>query len=168
MAIIRGPFQLKWGDNVIVDVEEVDIEHEVDSEEFETVGGKNIELDGAYKVSATLTLLSSDIPSLAAVLPQYFVPNGQVLSTGETVNHAQGAIDIVPHSCDEELVYNNLDIISCGTPATVARIVSARTKIEGMEIDNKVQKVMVKFIGESAQDEATLQFFRQGTINVVS
>lgn len=167
--LIRGPFTLKWGDNEINDVEEIEVEHEIDSEDYQTVQGRTLEVDGSYKVSATLTLLASDIPALAALLPQYFVADGQVLSTGETVNHAQGAIDVKAAQCDESLTYNNLDIISCAAaPANVLRIVNARTKIDSVEIDNKIQKVMVKFVGESAIDEATMQFFRQGTIAVVS
>lgn len=166
--IVRGPFELKWGDNVIADVETIETEHTIDSEDYQTLQGRTLEIDGSYKATAVITLLASDIPALAALLPQHFVPNGQVMSTGETVNHAQGAIDIAPHACDEELIFNNLDIISCGNPSNVARIVNARTKIESIEVDNKVQKVMIKFVGEASPDEATIQFFREGTIRVVS
>lgn len=166
--IVRGPFTLKWGDNTIEDVEEIDLEHEVDSEDYDTVQGKTLTIDGAYRVSATITLLSTDIPALAALMPQYFVPNGGQLSTGETVNNANGAIDIKAAACDESLIFNNFDIISCANPAEVMRIVNARTRIEDVDIDNKVRKVMVRIIGESLGTEATLQFFRQGTIAVVS
>lgn len=166
--IIRGPFTLKWGDNTIQDVEEIDLEHEVDSEDYDTVQGKTLTIDGAYKVAATLTLLSTDIASLAAIMPQYFVANGGVLSTGETVNNANGAIDIKAASCNQSNILNDLDIISCANPAQVMRIVNCRTRIEDVDIDNKIQKVMVRFIGESLGTEATLQFFRQGSIAVVS
>lgn len=166
--LIRGPFILKWGDNIIHDIEEIEIEHEITSDDFETLEGKTYEIDGPYKASATLTLLASDIPTLAVLLPQHFVPNGDEMSTGETVNNADGAIDVAPHECSADLIYNNLDIISCANPANVLRIVNARTKLEGFDIDNKIQKVMIKFVGESAADEATVQLFRQGTINVVS
>lgn len=168
MSIVRGPFTLKWGDNTITDVEEVAVDHTIDSEDYQTVQGRTLEIDGSYKVTATLTLLASDIAALAALLPQHFVANGGVLSTGETVTEANGAIDIAPLACDEAIVYNHFDIISCGSPAKVLRIVNARTKIEGVEIDNKVQKVMVKIVGEAAADEATIQFFTDGTIAVVS
>ena len=166
--IVRGPFELKWGDNVITDVEEIDVEHTVDSEDYSTIQGRTIEIDGAYKSVVTLTLLASDIPTLSALFPQYFVANGQELSTGETVNHADGAIDVRAASCGDDIVYNNLDIISCGSPSNVLRLVNARTRMDGIELDDKVQKVMVKFIGESTRDEATMQFFREGTIAVVS
>lgn len=168
MSLVRGPFSIKWGDNTITDVEEVSIDHEVTSDEFTTVQGTTLEIDGAYKVSATLTLLASDIPALSALLPQYFVANGGVMSTGETVNNAAGAIDIKAASCDDSIVYNNLDITSCGNPGQVLRIVNARTRIEGIELDNVIKKVQIKFIGEAASDEATVQIFKSGTISVVS
>lgn len=168
MSIIRGPFEIKWGNNVITDVEELAVDHSIDSEEFETIQGKTIELDGVYKVSATLTLLASDVASLSVLLPQYFKANGETMSTGETVNDEDGAIDVVAASCDSSIVYNNLDIISCGNPSQVLRIVNARTKIEGIEVDNKIQKVMIKFVGESASSEATVQLFKEGTLVAVS
>lgn len=168
MSLVRGPFDLKWGDNVIQDVEEVNVEHTIATDEFETVQGKNFEVDGAYKVSVILTLLATDLASLAIALPQHFVPNQGTLSTGEKVNNAQGAIDIKPGECDASLIYNNLDVISCANPGQVLRIVNARTKLEGVELDSKLQKVMVKFVGESDADEATIQMFKQGTIAVVS
>lgn len=166
--IVRGPFTLRWGDNVIQDVEEIDLEHEVDSEDYDTLQGKTLTIDGSYKVGATITLLSTDIAALAAIMPQYFVPNGGQLSTGETVNEANGAIDIRAAACDEELIFNNLDIESCENPANVMRIVNARTRIEDVDLDNKIRKVMIRFVGESLGTEATLQFFKKGTISVVS
>lgn len=166
--LVKGPFNVKWGDNTLVDVEAIDLSHDIDDDDYKTLGGKTITLDGSYKVTAKLTLLASDIPALSAVFPQYFVPNGGVLSTGETVNNADGAIDIKAASCDEATVYNNLDIISCGNPANVLRLVNTRTRIDGVDIDSKVQKVDVMFIGESDADEATMQMFINGTIHTVS
>lgn len=168
MAIIKGPFNLRWGDSELQDIEEIEFEHEISTEEIESVQGKVIELDGSYRASVTITLLETDIAALAVVLPQYHVVNGGVLSTGETVNNAQGAIDVVPRSCDDVEISRNLDIISCENPANVMRLVSARTKLEGIEVDNMLRKVLVKFIGQSESTEATVQFFRNGTISVVS
>ncbi len=167
MSLVKGPFTIKWGDNELADIETIEVEHVIDSEEFSTVQGQNIEVDGNYKATAIITLLRSDLPALSAVLPQHFVANGGVMSTGETVNNAEGAIDIKPGSCTLSTVYNNLDIESCGPTPSVFRIVNARTKVESVEVD-KIQKVMVKFVGEPATDEASIQFFKKGTINVVS
>ena len=164
MSLVREPFEIKWGSNVITDIEEVNIEHSIESTDFTTVQGQTLELDGAYKVTATITLLASDIPALAAILPQYFVANNGTLSTGETVNSATGAIDIKAATCSSSTTYNDLDIKACGNPGQVLRIVNARTKIEGIEVDNVIQKVMIKFIGESDSDEATVQIFTYGTL----
>lgn len=166
--IVRGPFTLRWGDNVIQDVEEIDLSHEVSSDDYETLQGRTITIDGSYKVGATITLLSTDIASLAVILPQYFVPNGGVLSTGETVNEANGAIDVRAAACDESLIFNNLDIESCSNPSDVLRIVNARTRIEDVDLDNKIRKVMIRFIGETVGSDATIQFFKKGTIHTVS
>lgn len=168
MSLVRGPFTLQWGDNVITDVEEVDIEYTKESEDLETVQGAIREVDGGQKATVTLTLLDSDISLLAAILPQYFVPNGGVMSTGETVNYAQGAIDVKPHACDEDLLYNHLDIESCANPANVLRIVNARTKLDGITIDSMLRRMTVKFVGEPEGGDAAVQIFAAGTINVVS
>src|SRR5689334_9027565 len=102
--IIRGPFTIKWGDNEIADIEEIEVEHSIDTEDYQTVQGRTLEVDGSYKTTATITLLGSDIASLAAILPQYFVPNGGILSTGETVNNAAGAIDVRAAACNTSLI----------------------------------------------------------------
>lgn len=168
MSLIRGPFNLRWGDNVIADVEEIDVEYEISRDDYETIQGKTLTVDGAQRISAVITLLSTDIPSLAALLPQYFVPNGGVLSTGETVNSANGAIDIAAAACDENLIFNNLDVESCSNPSDVMRIVNARTSIDDVDIDGKVRKVMIRFNGESDPSEGVLQFFKKNSIAVVS
>lgn len=168
MRLTKGPFIIKWGDNQLDGVEELDLEHEVDSEEYNTLQGQTLEVDGSYRVAATITLLSSDIAALAALFPQYFVANGDVMSTGETVNNADGAIDIAAAKCDQDTVFNNLDIESCGNPGQVLRVVNARTRIEGFEIDDKLQKTMIRFIGQAEGGEATVQLFKKGTIGIVS
>ena len=167
MAIVRGPFDLKWGDNTITDVEEINITHEISSDDYETLGGRTLEIDGSAKASAIITLLASDIQALSVVLPQYWVANGGVMSTGETVSNAYGAMDFAPLACNA-LTYHNLDIISCGNPGQVTRLVNCRTKLESIEVDNKVEKLKVKFVGETAADEATVQFFKENSLAVVS
>lgn len=168
MALVRGPFNLKWGDNTLLNVEEISVEYEQDSEDYITVQHNTYEIDGPIKASATITLLASDVPALSVLLPQYHVLNGGVMSTGETVSEANGAIDINALDCDTAEVYNDLDIIACGNPGEVFRLVNARTKLDSVEFDDKLRKVMVKFIGEPAQDQGVVQFFKEGTISVVS
>lgn len=168
MALVRGPFDITWGENTLTSIEEIEVEHEQDSEDYTTVQHQTYELDGPMKSAVNLTFLSTDVAALAAVLPQFHVANGEVMSTGETVSHADGAIDVAAASCDESPVYNDLDIISCANPGQVFRLVNARTKIDSIEFDDKIRKVIVRFIGEPAPGEANIQFFREGTIAVVS
>jgi len=168
MALVRGPFDITWGANTLSNVEEIENEFEQDSEDYTTVQHNTYQLDGPIKATVTLTLLASDVAALAAVLPQYHVANGGTMSTGETVTDSDGAIDVAALSCDDDPVYNDLDIVSCGNPGQVYRLVNARTKIDSIEFDDKIRKVAVQFIGEPAQGEANVQFFKEGTIAVAS
>lgn len=168
MALVRGPFDLKWGGNTLLNIEEVSVDYDQDSEDYTTVQHQTYELDGPIKASVTLTLLASDVAALSVVLPQFHVANGGTMSTGETVANAYGAIDVVALDCDNTDVYNDLDVISCANPGEVFRLVNARTRIDSIEFDDKVRKVMVKFVGEPAQGDGNVQFFKEGTINVAS
>ena len=168
MALVRGPFTITWGGNTLLDIEEISVDYAQDSEDYTTVQHQTYQVDGPIKASVTLSLLASDVPALAAVLPQYHVANGGVMSTGETVNEANGAIDVVAQDCGDNPVYNDLDIVSCANPGQVFRLVNARTKIDSIEFDDKLRKVMVQFVGEPAAGDGNVQFFKSGTIHVVS
>lgn len=168
MALVRGPFDLHWGGNTLGNIEEISVDYSVDSEDYQTVQHNTYELDGPHKASVTLTLLASDVPALAVVLPQYHVFNGGVLSTGETVNDAGGAIDVAAAACDEDVIYNDLFINSCANPGQTFRLVNARTRIDSVDFDDKVRKVTIKFIGEPASGEASIQFYKEGTVSAVS
>lgn len=168
MALVRGPFDLTWRGNTLANIEEITVDYTQDSEDYTTVQHQTFELDGPIKATVTLTLLASDVAALSLVLPQHHVLNGGVLSTGETVSEANGAIDVKALDCDDAVVYGDLDINACGTESSVFRLVNARTRLDGIEFDDKVRKVMIKFIGEPAQSEATVQFFEENSVAVVS
>lgn len=169
MALVRGPFDLRWGANTLVDVSEISLEYDQDSSDYTTVDNRRYTIDGAINASVTLTFLASDVASLAAVLPQYHVPAGQTLSSGEVVGGSDGAIDVVAASCDSDPVYNDLNIISCGTNGEVFRLKNARTKIDSMEFaDNAVRTVTVAFIGEPEAGIGNIQFFKENDITAAS
>lgn len=169
MALVRGPFDLRWGANTLVDVSEISLEYDQDSSDYTTVDNRRYTIDGAINASVTLTFLASDVASLAAVLPQYHVPAGQTLSSGELVGGSDGAIDVVAASCDSDPVYNDLNIISCGTNGEVFRLKNARTKIDSMEFaDNAVRTVTVAFIGEPEAGIGNIQFFKEDDITAAS
>lgn len=169
MALVRGPFDLKWGENTLVDVSEISLDYEQDSNEYTTVDNRRYTIDGAINASVSITFLASDVASLAAVLPQYHVPNGGTLSSGEAVSGEDGAIDVVAASCDTDPIYNDLDVIACGTNAQVFRLKNARTKIESMEFaDNAVRTVTVQFVGEPDAGIGNIQFFAENDVAAVS
>lgn len=158
--LIYGPFDVKWGENTIEEVEAVDLSQDAKSDDHETTRGIVIEVDRSIKVSVVLTLLATDIPSLAILLPQHFVPQGGTLSTGEVVVSEDGAIDLIPHKCSEELIYNDLDLTACGNPSQTTRINNARSKLDGFDFSPKIQKVRVKLVGEAPANKAVLQIFK--------
>lgn len=169
MALVRGPFDLKWGANTLQDVSEISLDFSQDTNDYSTIDNRKYTIDGAISATVTLTFLASDVASLAAVLPQYHVPGGGTLSSGETVSGSVGAIDIVAAACDSDPVYNDLDVIACGSNSQVFRLKNARTKIDSMEFaDNAVRTVTVAFIGEPAAGIGNIQFFRENDIPSVS
>jgi hypothetical protein len=169
MALVRGPFDIEWGANTLLDIQEISLDYSVTTNDYNTVDNRTYTVDGPMTSTVTLTFLASDVASLAAVLPQYHVANGGTLSSGETVTDPDGAIDVVAASCDTEIVYNDLDVISCGSPGQVFRLLNARTRIDAMEFaDNAIRTVSVIFVGEPDQGVANIQFFKEGTISPVS
>lgn len=163
----KGPFSITWGDNRITDVDSVETDTEQDSEDYTKVTGESETVDGVIRAAVSLEVSKTDIPVLAALLPQFFVPNGGVMSTGETVNNAAGAIDVKAAASGSTPVYNNLDIEADGT-GDVFRLVNARTRIDGTSIDDKRMTLTIRFIGEPGPGEANYQFFMANTLSVIS
>ena len=167
--LVKGNFEIKWGANELYDISEISLDYEQNSNDYETVQGQTYTIEGAIKASVTLTLLKSDVESLAVVLPQYFVANGSQMSSGETVTDEAGAIDVQAASCDTAPTYNDLDVIACGDPGDVFRLKNARTVIDSMEFaDNSVRTVSIRFVGEPGPGVGNIQFFKEGTLSTVS
>lgn len=172
MARVKGPFQLKWGENPILEVSEVTFNYDVASNDYETVQGQTFAVDGAITASVEVTLLSSDVASLRTLFPQYYVAPGDKMSTGETVSDesgSDGAIDIVAASCDTEDTMYPLDVISCN--GEVFRLVNAKSSLSGIDLDNNVLRtVTVTFRGEPAYDNdgkpmGAVQMFQDGALS---
>lgn len=164
MATLKGPFVVKWGNNTLNNVQDYSFDYNVDSNDYNTLDGRKITIEGAISATVSIQLLRSDVPALAVVLPQYFVPQGGTMSTGELVANTTGAIDIVAASCNTTPVYNNLDIISCGTNATVVRLVNCRTVIDSVDLqDSTVLTFTVKFVGEPTGTQGAVQVFTSST-----
>lgn len=157
--LVKGPFSIKWGSNPILDVSEIGFNYDVATNDYETVDGRTYTIDGAITASIELTLLASDVEALSTILPQYYVAEGQPMSTGEMAP-AGGAIDIVAAQCDTTNTNYDLDIISCN--GEVTRLVNARTSLSTVDIaDNALRTVTITFRGEPEQGEGIIQFFKQ-------
>lgn len=163
MALVKGPFTIKWGNNTLLDVSELGFNYDVATNDYETLDGRTYTIDGAITASVDLTLLASDVSALATIFPQYFVAAGGTLSTGETVDaQSDGAIDIVAASCDTTSSNYDLEITSCN--GEVTRLVNAKTSLSAIDFaDNAVRTVQVTFRGEPGTGEAAVQFFQKIT-----
>ncbi len=165
MSLVKGPFEIKYGLDVLAGIESLDLEYEIDTDTFDTIQGRSYEVTKSKRVSVVATFLETDVASLSVVLPQYHVPNGGTLSTGETVNDADGAIDVTPDTCTDAADTTDVVITSCGNPGSVLRIPECETEIEDIEMDT-VRKVAVKFRGLS--EDSIAQFFAEGAVSIVS
>jgi len=165
MAIVKGPFNLKWGNNVLVDVESVDLSFEQESNDYTTVDGRKFTIKGAISASATITLLASDAATLAPIVPQFARAAGATMSSGETVAEGKVAIDVLAGDCTSESSKYDLDIESCGNPGEVLRLKSCSTSISSMDLENnQVRTVEITFTGEPAQGIAAIQAFEKGAL----
>lgn len=163
--LAKGPFDLTWSASTLAGIENVAVSYGVKEDSLESVQGLTYTVFGAHKAGVEITLLETDIPSLSAVLPQYHVANGGLLSTGETVADPDGAIDIVPGA---ESAAHSLIITSAGNPGQVVRLLLATTEISGIEVTGTIRKVKIKFTGTPDQGKATIQFFKEGSVANVS
>lgn len=148
MALKKGPFTVKWGTNVIKDVEEIAFDYTVNSSDLDTVQGVSYNVRGTIQASVTLTLLSTDIQSLAALLPQYFVPMGGTLANGVVVTNTDGAVDIVAAECASTQVANDLIIEDCtGTDDGRLTLWATTTDVDTIDFADNVRKVSIIFRG---------------------
>lgn len=148
MALKKGPFTVKWGSNTIEDIEEIAFDYTVNSNDLDTVQGVSYNVRGSIQVTVTLTLLSTDIEALAALLPQYFVPNGGQLANGMTVTNPDGAVDIVASECGSTDVANDLIVDDCtGNDDGRLTVWATQTDVDSVEFTDNVRKVLIAFRG---------------------
>lgn len=164
-SIVSGPFSVAWGSNPILDVTELTLNYDVEDNSYQTIQGNTYHIEGAIDANIEIQLLKSDVEALRVIFPQYYVAQGQTLSTGETVTAEEGAIDIVAASCDTQDTRYPLDVVSCN--GTTLRLTNTKTALVGVDIqDNSVLTVTVRFSGEAA-GKGVLQMFASGGITPV-
>lgn len=146
--IVRAPFTLTYCDAELSCVEDISIDYEVDEQEFECVQGSNFVEQFNTTVEVELTFLETDVASLAAVLPQHFVPAGGTLGDGTVVQCPDGAIDIIAGGCTSSDEPCDLIITPCDDdPCGVTKIHDVVTSISDIDFGDKIRKITVKFSG---------------------
>lgn len=145
MALVKGPFNFKWGTQQLNNVSEISVDYTVDSSDTTTLDGNRFSVQTGMGMSVTLTLLENDVASLATILPQYY-------------DSGSGMIDVAAASCDTTEVYDDLEITACGTNAQVLRLINARTQIDSIDIGDGLRTVAVMFVGEPTGGQSVVQF----------
>ena len=67
MALVKGPFTLKWGSNVLTNVSEMSMNYDVESSDFKTVDGRTFKIEGAHSASIEIKLLESDVAAIRVI-----------------------------------------------------------------------------------------------------
>jgi len=166
--MFKGPFTVRFGATTITDVMDYSPSFDVTSNDYTTIDGRTSTITTGIKASVELQLRGLTPSSVAAVLPQYFKANGEILSTGQEVTNADGAIDIVPAACSEEDIANDLDILDC-TGNLAVRINSAVATLSSIDMqDGALLTITVAFTGQPGQGEAVAQILGGGDTTVDS
>lgn len=154
MALVKGPFNFKWGTQQINNVSEISVDYSVDTSDTTTLDGNRFTVQTGMGMSVTLTVLENDVATLATILPQYY-------------NATDGTIDIAAASCEagDADDWNDLEITSCGSGAQVLRLVRARTQIDSIDIGDGLRTVAVMFIGEPLSGDPLVQFAAAPTVS---
>jgi len=145
MALVKGPFNFKWGTQQINNVSEISVDYSVDTSDTTTLDGNRFTVQTGMGMSVTLTVLDNDVATLATLLPQYY-------------NSADGTVDIAAASCDVIEEYNDLEITSCGSGAQMLRLNRARTQVDSIDIGDGLRTVAIMFVGEPLAGDPLVQF----------
>ena len=155
--MFKGPFTVRFGATTITDVMDYSPTFDVTSNDYSTIDGRTSTITTGIRASVEVQLRGLTPSAVAAVLPQYYVAQGETLSTGQTVASEDGAIDIVPAACSEEDIANDLDIIDC-TGNLAVRINNAVASISSIDMqDGALLTITVAFTGQPGQGEAVAQ-----------
>lgn len=165
MALVKGPFTIKYGSVELQDVSEISWDYSSDSTQPTTIDGRTYDIPTTTSASITVTLLGADIEALSLIFPQYAVASGGQLSTGETVS--EDAFDLKAMSaCGSTALEEDLEVIGCDT---TTRLVNAQAKISSISYeDNVVQTVEVQFTGMPNQGEGIIQMYKNGSLTPAS
>jgi hypothetical protein len=161
MALVKGPFTIKYGANQLEDVSEISWDYSSDSSNPTTIDGRTFDIPTTTSASIDVTLLGADITALGLIFPSYLVAAGGKMSTGETTTY--DAFDCKAMSaCGSVALKDDLEVIGC---ETTTRLVNASAKISSIDYeDNVVQTVTVTFTGNPTAGQAVFQLYKNDSL----
>lgn len=160
-----GPYRVKYGSVIFDDVTEVSWDYSSDTNEQTMIDGRTKTLPTTTSASVDVTLYAADIQTLSLIFPQYAVPAGGTMSTGETTD--EPAFDAMAMSaCGATELEEDLEIIGC---RLTTRLVNAKATISSIDYeDNVTQNVTITFTGQPNAGEAVFQMYKTGSLHDAS
>ena len=160
-----GPYRVKYGAIIFDDVTEVSWDYSADTNEQTMIDGRTKTLPTTTSASVSVTLYAADIQTLSLIFPEYAVPAGGTMSTGETTD--EPAFDAKAMSaCGATDLPQDLEIIGC---KLTTRLVNAKATIDSIDYeDNITQNVTVRFTGQPQAGEAVFQMYKTGSLHEAS
>lgn len=157
-----GPYRVKYGSVIFDDVTEVSWDYSADTNEQTMIDGRTKTLPTTTSASVDVTLYAADIQTLSLIFPQYAVPAGGTMSTGETTD--EPAFDAKAMSaCGATDLEEDLEIIGC---KLTTRLVNAKATISSIDYeDNVTQNVTITFTGQPNAGEAVFQMYKTGSLH---
>ena len=151
-----GPYKVRFGSIEFEDVTEISWDYSADNNEQTMIDGRTKTIPTTTKASVSLTLYATDIQTLSLVFPQFAVPAGGTMSTGEKATTP--AFDARAMSaCGAVALEDDLEIIGC---KLTTRLVNARATISSISYeDNVTQNIELTFTGQPSAGEAVFQMF---------
>lgn len=156
-----GPYKVKYGSVIFDDVTEVSWDYTADTNEQTMIDGRVKTLPTTTTASVDVTLYAADIQTLSLIFPQFAVPAGGTLSTGETTT--EPAFDALAMSaCGQADLTEDLEIIGC---KVTTRLVNAKAAISSIDYeDNITQNVTITFTGDQVAGQAVFQMYQNDSL----
>lgn len=160
-----GPYRVKYGSVIFDDVTEVSWDYSANTNEQTMIDGRTKTLPTTTTASVDVTLYAADIQTLSLVFPQFAVPAGGTMSTGEVTTEA--AFDALAMSaCGSMDLEEDLEIIGC---KLTTRLVNAKATISSIDYeDNITQNVTLHFTGNPDAGQAVFQIYKNGSLQAAS
>lgn len=161
-----APYEVTYGANVVKNITELTLNQERERETVQYLDGGTGRYNGNWDISVDITVAKDDIDTLAVLVPQYHVADGETMSTGEVVDNEDGAIDVSTANCDTDEVTQHLEIKACN--GRVLRIVDASSDLNTSTFNQNYGTTTVTFYGRAEGGRAAVQYFKAGSLTPAS